>query len=85
MSTRSETCVHHHFNIRSILRCTDVFELLAQNMPFKYRGPGQTKAKLALKVGSFFTIGFSIPFGIAYYQMCVLGSHSVVFSRVAAH
>lgn len=41
-------------------------------MPFKYRGPGQTKAKVATKVGLYFGVGFSLPFGIAYYQMCVL-------------
>ncbi|KAH9817907.1 hypothetical protein DFH28DRAFT_961209 [Melampsora americana] len=51
------------------LRSIHIENTVGDNLPFKYRGEGQTKTKVATKITAFFLIGFLAPFGIARYQM----------------
>ncbi|MBW0505975.1 hypothetical protein O181_045690 [Austropuccinia psidii MF-1] len=56
-------------NVSNQVRLMHIENAVGNNLPFKYRGEGQTKRKVAMKVGSFFVIGFFTPFAIARYQM----------------
>jgi hypothetical protein len=40
-----------------------------KTLPFKFRGPETSKTGLAVKIASFFFVGFFTPFAIARYQM----------------
>ncbi|EFP88756.1 hypothetical protein PGT21_033303 [Puccinia graminis f. sp. tritici] len=42
---------------------------VGNTLPFKFRGPETSKAGLAVKIASFFFVGFFTPFAIARYQM----------------
>ncbi|KAH9455943.1 hypothetical protein MJO28_005957 [Puccinia striiformis f. sp. tritici] len=42
---------------------------VGNTLPFKFRGPETSKVGVAMKVASFFFVGFFTPFAIARYQM----------------
>ncbi|KAG0145943.1 hypothetical protein CROQUDRAFT_658047 [Cronartium quercuum f. sp. fusiforme G11] len=54
---------------RQQTRAMHIENVVGDNLPFKYRGEGQSKAKVGAKVGAFYFIGLFTPFAVARYQM----------------
>ncbi|CAH7668537.1 hypothetical protein PPACK8108_LOCUS3054, partial [Phakopsora pachyrhizi] len=51
------------------IRSVHIENSVGNTFPFKFRGEGQTRVKVASKVIAFWSVGFFLPFAIARYQM----------------